>query len=170
VLSLSIFDKTEENISISWIYSRPAHGSSDALHRPGRTTGDAKETPEEFLKEVESLSSLPQPFSEVFDPAKLRKDRILHWLMRTAEIPSNELVNLAKQDVILLGDAAHAEPILGGEGANNAIMDAIELADAIAKGDDLGSWIESRAAEWAKGVDESRSRIAQMHGAKAANL
>ena len=34
--------------------------------------------------------------------------------------------------VLLIGDAAHAQPILGGEGANQAIVDAMSLAEYIA--------------------------------------
>jgi 2-polyprenyl-6-methoxyphenol hydroxylase-like FAD-dependent oxidoreductase len=173
VLWLSIFDRTDENVSISWVYSRPANGDNDALHKPSRSTGEAKETPEEFFDEVESLPSSLEPFKDIFDTSKLRKDRILHWLMRTVEIPSEDLVGLSRQNVVLLGDAAHAEQIIGGNGANNAIVDAIELAEVLALSDaqgDLAAWSEEHASKWQRGVKESTSRISQMHGAKEANL
>jgi 2-polyprenyl-6-methoxyphenol hydroxylase-like FAD-dependent oxidoreductase len=173
VLWLSIFDKTNENVSISWVYSRPAHGDNDALHKPSRSTGEAKETPEEFFDEVESLPHPPEPFGDIFDTSKLRKDRILHWLMRTVEISSEDLVGLANQNVVLLGDAAHAEQIIGGQGANNAIVDAIELGEVLAKSGGQGAlatWVEEHVSIWQKGVNESTSRIAQIHGAKEANL
>jgi 2-polyprenyl-6-methoxyphenol hydroxylase-like FAD-dependent oxidoreductase len=44
--------------------------------------------------------------------------------------------------MILLGDESHGELILSGNGANEAIIDGIQLADAIAKGgrEDVAAW------------------------------
>jgi 2-polyprenyl-6-methoxyphenol hydroxylase-like FAD-dependent oxidoreductase len=173
ILSLSIFDRTEENISVSWIYSRPAHGDDDPLHRPERAPTGATDTPQEFFNEITSVQDLTEPFRDIFDADKLRKERILHWLMRTVEIDSNDLAGLSKDDVILIGDAAHAEPIIGGEGANNAIMEAIEIAEVLAKGTHgvgLADFVETQNPKWREDVSESKIRIAQVHGVRQSNL
>lgn len=47
--------------------------------------------------------------------------------MADAKDPS-EVQRLAKHGAVLIGDAVHATPIPGGEGANMAIRDGIDLA------------------------------------------
>lgn len=165
VLSISINEATSEKVSISWIYSRPARGSLDVLHKPNRPNAAAKDIPEEFFQEIEALKELSQPFANVFDVGKLRRERILHWLMRSILIPKTELEQLGDKGLLLLGDAAHAEQIIGGEGANSAIEDGLNLANWIAeKGvSDLRSWYDERYAKWEYGQETSRSSIASIH-------
>jgi hypothetical protein len=66
VLSVSLNEARKDMVSIGWIYSRPAHGGSDPLHKPDRSNSAAKEIPKEFFEEVATLKDLPQPFAEVF--------------------------------------------------------------------------------------------------------
>lgn len=72
-----------------------------------------------------------------------------------------------------MGDAAHAEPILGGEGANVAIQDGMRLAELLA--DDggtarLSQFYDDRQDAWAKSVKESKARISAMHGVTKPSL
>lgn len=161
LLNISLNDIQEEHVSISWTYSRPPRGADDALHRPDRSNADAHNIPEQLFEEVAALTGLTQHFAEVFDETRLRQDRILHWLMRKVLVPLPELQHLlTKERVLLMGDAAHAEPIIGGNGANAAILDGVEFArgyareglDGIAKACDTryGSW------EQAHGVSETK--------------
>lgn len=150
VLNISINEQQGDMVSVSWIYSRPARGSADPLHKPNRPVSGATDIPEEFFDEVETLSGLNQPFKEIFDAEKLRMERILHWLMRTVLVKQQALHALAKKGVFFMGDSVHAEPILGGEGANNAITDGIELAKCISASGPTGilSWYEARYPVW----------------------
>ncbi|KAK5989210.1 FAD-linked oxidoreductase subF [Cladobotryum mycophilum] len=131
VLNVSFNEQQEDIVSMSWIFSRPVRGSSDPLHKPNRPISGATDIPEEFFQEIETLNKLYQPFTEIFDVEKLRMDRMLHWLMRTVLVKHQELRALADKGVFLMGDSVHSEPILGGEGANNAIIEGIELAKCI---------------------------------------
>jgi tyrosinase len=171
LLSVSVSDRKEKEeeqggVSLGWIFSRPSRGNADPLHRPTRSTTDAQNIPDELFQEVRALKDLTPPFSVMFDAEKMRRDRILHWLMRTTSAPLPELRDLlARTGVCLMGDAVHAEPILGGNGANAAIVDALMLADAISSNeqDNVLNWYNERYSKWLQGVEESQTSIARMH-------
>ncbi|KAL9014992.1 MAG: hypothetical protein Q9180_008908, partial [Flavoplaca navasiana] len=127
VLEISINEYTPKHVDVSYTYSRPAR-ENDPLHKPDRAIPGATDIPEEFYSELEDLKDLHQPFNTVFDAAKVRRDRVLHWLMRSTLGRAAEVDRLAKKGVLLVGDAVHAMPILGGEGANNAMKDGVDLA------------------------------------------
>ena len=69
-----------------------------------------------------------------------------------------------------MGDAVHAEPILGGEGANLAIEDGMRLAELIAEGKPLSHFYQERQDVWARSRKESKARIAAMHGVTKSSL
>lgn len=118
LLQISINDRNQDQVSINYVYSRPARKDrDDQLYRPDRTKDAAKEMPEEFFEEVDQLKTeLQEPFKSVFNAEALRKDRLLNWLMRSLHLNAETLSDAAKAGVVLLGDAVHAEPILGGQG------------------------------------------------------
>ncbi|USP79004.1 hypothetical protein yc1106_06278 [Curvularia clavata] len=170
VLHVSINDTKEQEISLSWIYSRPVRSESDRLHQPNRPKEDATKIPEELFQEVGALGSLQPPFSDVFDPEKMRGDRVLHWLMRSMLVSLPELQSVAVDTgLCFLGEAAHAEPIVGGNGANAAILDAVSLAEKIADGDEASveKWYEEVYPQWKKGVEEAQRGIGNIHRVKA---
>ncbi|KAF1348225.1 FAD/NAD(P)-binding domain-containing protein [Lizonia empirigonia] len=166
VLNISINEATADQVSISWIYSRAVQGSSDALHKPNRPNAAAKDIPQEFFDEVAALKNLSQPFADVFDAEKLRNERMLHWLMRSLLISKTELQQLGDERIWLIGDAAHAEQIIGGGGANAAIDDGVSLADSIAEQgtSDLKRWYNGRYSSWHEGQKKSHLCIAGIHG------
>lgn len=166
VLNISINEATQDLVSISWVYSRPARGSSDALHKPNRPNAAAKDIPKEFFTEVGDLKELAQPFVDVFDVEKLRNERILHWLMRSIFIRKSEVQQLGQRGIVLMGDAAHAEQIIGGGGANAAIDDGMSFAEWIVeKGTaDIAGWYDKIYGTWEEGQDKSRESIAAIHG------
>lgn len=172
VLNISINEQQADLVSVSWIFSRPARGSTDPLHKPNRPVSGATDIPEEFFEEVETLNGLSQPFKEVFDAEKLRMERVLHWLMRTVLVKQHELHALAKKGVYFMGDSVRAEPILGGEGANNAIADGIELAKCISASGPSGilTWYEARYPVWERGIRNSEEAITAMHHSQKAAL
>ncbi|KAL9624049.1 MAG: hypothetical protein Q9160_001802 [Pyrenula sp. 1 TL-2023] len=164
-LHISINEIYGDSVSINWIYSRAAQEPSDPLFKPNRPLTGATDIPEKFYQEIRGLIDLSQPFADVFDEDKLRKEKVLSWLMRTVEIPLPELQRLAEKGVFLMGDSLHAQPILGGEGANVAIMDGIELADHIANNGIKGmsNWYRNKYLSWSDGVERSREAIREMH-------
>ncbi|KAL6161409.1 hypothetical protein ACJQWK_09135 [Exserohilum turcicum] len=166
VLNISINEKKHEEASISWIYSRAVRGDSDPLHRPNRSNEDSKKTPEELFQEVQALKGLQPPFSDVFDAQKMREDRILHWLMRTVLPSFSDLQTLALEtSVYFMGDAVRAEQIIGGNGANAAILDALALAEKLDSGDakTISEWYGERYPVWTKGVEQSQESIDRLH-------
>jgi 2-polyprenyl-6-methoxyphenol hydroxylase-like FAD-dependent oxidoreductase len=170
VLQVSIIEQKADQIGISWIYSRPSRGSTDPLYKPNRPVSGATDIPKEFFQEIDALGNLEQPFKEIFNAEKLQKERILHWLMRVVLVPLPELQELNKKGVVLMGDSVHAEPILGGNGANEAIGDGIALAECIANGDSISSWYERRYPIWKEGVEKSKRLIEEMHGERRSIL
>lgn len=168
LLQVQVNDNSQASdlVSVSWIFSRPARGDSDALFKPNRPNSGATNTPAEFFEEVRSLRDLEQPFLNIFDAEKFQKERILSWLMRTVHAPLAELRELSEKGVLFMGDAVHAEPILGGGGANAAILDGVRLAEFIQKDAGSGrfaSWYDTQGSEWQQGVEQSEKRIVEIH-------
>ena len=172
LLQVSINENSGDLVSISWIYSRASQGPNDTLYKPNRPVTGAEDIPEEFYEEVRLLKDLEQPFKEVFDENSMRADRVLSWLMRTSEVELPELQALAKKGVYFIGDAVHAEPILGGEGANNAIRDGLELADHIANNgmESIDEWYTEKHASWRTSLEKSKRNLAEMHGGRTSVL
>lgn len=165
LLRVYVNDMSDTQVSIGWTYSRRPRTAEDPLHAPNRPNAGAKDIPEAFYTEVCQLKGLPQPFRTIFDPIEIRKDRVLHWLMRTTSVPEDNLVRLAEKNVFFIGDAVHAQPIIGGNGANEAIIDGLQLADALTKGgvEEARRWYRSRLSEWNPEVEQSEQRIMEMH-------
>jgi 2-polyprenyl-6-methoxyphenol hydroxylase-like FAD-dependent oxidoreductase len=165
-LTISTNDVNENTASVSWVYSRPARCDSDPLHKPGRSTAAAKETPEAFFQEISALQNLAQPFRDIFDAERLRKERILHWLMRSVLVPTEALQELGRKNIWMMGDAVHAEQIIGGNGANAAIVDALSLAEHVGENgvSNIEEWYAGRRELWEADVEKSLRNIAMMHG------
>ncbi|KAL8829306.1 MAG: hypothetical protein Q9170_006227 [Blastenia crenularia] len=164
ILEISINDYTLEHVDVSYTYSRPAR-HNDPLHKPDRPIPRATDIPEDFYRELDTLNDLQQPFNIIFDSSKVRRDRVLHWLMRSTLGSLTEVRRLAKQSILLVGDAVHAMPILGGEGANNAMKDGVDLAQYIVDHgtESLQAFVDARYEAWKRGVEESEKRLTDMH-------
>ncbi|KAF7190044.1 FAD-dependent monooxygenase vrtH [Pseudocercospora fuligena] len=174
VFQVSLNDCTKEELNVSYTYSRPARTKGeDELFRPERPKNAAREMPEALFLETGNLrEQLEEPFKTVFDPAAMRKDRLLNWLLRTARVDWEKLNEAADQGVVLLGDSVHPEPILGGMGANEAIEDAIQLAAALSKGsrDSMKQYVDERYPVWEEGLSVSEVSIEDMHSKQRASL
>lgn len=169
-LNFSVSEYKTDKVSVSWTYSRPSRGPEDALHKPERALSKATAIPEALFEELSqfSQSGLPQPFASLFETAQLRNDRILHWLMRTTHVPKSDLQTLAQEGTVLMGDAAHAHPIVGGNGANMAIEDAVSLANHIAatqnpSAHDLSAWINEKYPTWSDSITSATKNIKHLH-------
>ena len=171
-LEISINDRQSNGtVSISYVYSRSAksEGSVDPLYHPERSIAGATDIPEEFyeqLKDFVTASKPSQPFEECFNVNQIRSERLLHWLMRTVLVPRQDLLRLLRYGIVIIGDSAHAVPILGGEGANLAILDAIKLAEKLKDGQDNASvqnFYDEHWQVWCDAVEESKQSLAEMH-------
>lgn len=169
VMNVSINVRTADFVDMSWTYSRPARGPHDPLHRPNRSNAEATSIPNDLYDEISALSDLKPPFKDAFDVEKIRQDRVLHWLMRAGLVHLPDLQALARKGVFFIGDAIHAEPILGGEGANDAIIDGFGLADCIASSGvaEIPTWYEKQFLRWETGflraTTQSTSAIPLKH-------
>lgn len=165
LLEISLNDYTASHVELSYTYSRPAREENDPLHKPNRAILGATDISDEFYDELDTLKNLQPPFAYMFDAEAVRDDRVLHWLMRSLMPNLAEAEQLAEQGVVLIGDAMHATPILGGEGANLAIKDGVELAEHIAAHgvNDLKRFLSARYKIWTTAVEESEQRIREMH-------
>lgn len=171
VLRISIDEVTDERVSISYTYSRPAR-DSDPMFKPDRPNAGARDIPAEFFTEVADLKDLESPFDEVFNVEAMKADRLLNWLMRSVPVYGAVLTNAAETGIVLIGDACHHTPILGSDGANEAIKDAMDLANHVADGAGHGlqSFVGSRVDGWAEMVKAGEARLAEMHQQSRPNL
>lgn len=164
VFQIAVNQYAATYIDVDYTYSRPAR-QNDPLHKPDRPMSGATDIPEEFYAELQQLKHLGQAYKEMFDVTKVRQDRVLHWLMRSTLGTEQEIKNLADRGVLLVGDAVHAMPMLGGEGGNNAMKDGVDLAEHIATHGPQGikTFSSTRYDRWRKGVEESEQRLVEMH-------
>lgn len=162
-----INEYTATDVHLGYTYSRSAR-ANDPLHEPGRPTSGSENIPEEFYAELAQfkLKELGPGLAEVFDSEKVRQDRLWHWLMRSSMVPLDDIEDLGDRHIWLIGDAAHAMPILGGEGANQVITDAIDLAKHLSdvSRSNKNTFLEQRHKEWSRAVNESERRLSKMHG------
>lgn len=163
-IQINDYKKDPSIVDISYVYSRPAR-TDDKLHRPERKLRDSVNVSEAFFTEIAELEDLEPPFQACFIVEKMREERILHWLMRNIVIPSDQLSELAQEGIVLIGDSAHAMPIIGGEGANFAIIDAAEMAEAIMERGKLGmgGFFQEKDNVWQQAVKKGEERLRDMH-------
>lgn len=161
-------------------YSRPARTTEDPLYLPDRNPSEAKTIPKALITELDDLKPLPEPFAHAFDSTEVHAEynlqqagqnprtSVLNWLMRTVELTDSDLEDMTRWNVVLVGNAAHAEPILGGNGANAALVDAVELAEAIVRfgigREAVQGFYKGAKDRWNMGVEESVRNIEGMHG------
>lgn len=126
-----------KRVSISYTYSRKAFPDKDAMYLPNRSKEAATEIPSQFFKEMASLTQpgkLSPVYIEAFNPTDAGHDRLLNWLLRSVHVEDSDMQVLRDHSVVMIGDAAYAEPIVGSVpgGANHVIEQAMRLADRLA--------------------------------------
>jgi 2-polyprenyl-6-methoxyphenol hydroxylase-like FAD-dependent oxidoreductase len=170
-----------ERVSISYTYSRKAFPPEDALYLPSRPKQGAKDIPPQFYEEMASLTKsgkLSPVYLEAFNPANAGDDRLLSWLLRSVHLEESDTKALRDQGVLMMGDAAYAEPIVGSVpgGANHVIGQAMRLADRLAvewkKGEevaemDLEGWLEPEPRSGEEDVAAHLGKIHELKPAKA---
>lgn len=170
-LAYSIYEYGADKATVDFTFSRPAH-SDDKVHLPNRPNSGARDIPEEFFTELERLQPLEDDFAQVFDPTSAREARLLHWLMRKSLMDRVDLDELAANGTILIGDAAHALPIIGGNGANEALLDSIQLANLLSGevSQVAKSFYDSRYPAWTAASRRSEDILYETHSSKSSVL
>ena len=170
-LEISIIEYEQENVHLSYTYSRPTR-PNDVLHRPNRSKEEASQIPEAFYSELDQLADLRGAFTRIFQSSNVRKDRVLHWLMRSSLGTPSDIENLARRGVLLIGDAVHAMAILGGDGGNMAIKDAIDLAEYLTRHGTkhLEEFTKLKYDTWRTTVENCEIMLANMHSSTRALL
>ena len=162
LFQISVDDYESDKISISCNYSRSAREGEDPLYRPTRSKSDATNIPEAFFNEVDS-HQLKEPYRTVFSSETMRKDRLLNWLMRKMQVDEHVLHEKAAAGIVLIGEAARAEPILGGRGAHQSIKDATRLFEILVAKEDISKFYTDRFDQWRNSLYASEQRIHDMH-------
>ena len=171
VLQIAVNEYAATYVDVGYTYSRPAR-QNDPLHKPDRPNSGATDIPLEFYSEVQEMKGLEQAYREIFDVSKVKQDRVLRWLMRSTLGTEKKIDDLTDRGVLLVGDAVHAMPILGGEGGNNAMKDGVELAEHIAVHgpQSIKTFSAAMYDGWKKGVEDSERRLAEMHAPAKSSL
>lgn len=165
VLSIKadFWDAEKQTVAVSYTLSRIAGDKDQPLL--DRNISDAESLAKRFVEEVAALGQLPSPFGQVFNPSTMSEDRLLHWLMRSSLMDDKAIKDAASnKGVVLLGDAAHAQPI-PGNGANLAINDALEIARHMKAGGefDVSAFLEARSTDWVDGKRENEQNLEDLH-------
>ena len=157
---------TATDVNLGYTYSRPA-SAKDPLHKPDRPTSGANNVPEALYDELSQFDQqqIKPGIADIFNSEEVRQDTVLHWLMRSHMVPLEDLEDLADRGVWSIGDAAHPMPILGGDGANQAITDSIDLAKHLSNVLTSGKnqFLEKRHRKWRTAVNESERKLSEMH-------
>lgn len=83
----------------------------------------------------------------------------------TSKAMEEDIKDVTDQGILLLGDAVHAMPILGGEGANMAIKDGVDLAEHLTEHglSGINDFYDQRNQICRQAVEVSEKRLSDMH-------
>ena len=154
LLAIGMIDHRPAQVDLHWVYAAFAQEGQSPVQSPeGRT-------PPEMLEELKRHGPLAEPFATFFSPEAIGKTFVRSWDVRSIRIPREPLLSSCDSRVVLLGDAAHAMPPFGGEGACHAMVDGLRLGEALAESlgsmsDGVRLFYEREYDRWADGVDWS---------------
>lgn len=177
VMELVINDIHPETgkVSLSYIYSRAVTTGIDeesdylwslASARSVKDETESKRVIIVFLDEIKELQlqyDIPEPYKEIFDLERMKKEKIVFWLSRGKVASQPQLVNLWVGDakILKLGDAAYSMGIAESTGAELAIQDGLDASNEIAKsgGKMLHSWLIKQWPHKYLAVSKSQQRL-----------
>lgn len=158
---------TRTQVYLSCSYSRPICGDNDPLYRPHVSTVEGKEVPQALLDELVSRK-LAKPWAHFLNPEAIQEHQAYHWISRCVLMTRDDVEKGAKKGIVFVGDSWHAMPIFGGEGGNHAIVDGVELANALSfAGGDLNKavakYYDGSFRRCQEAVKRSKQRFYLLH-------
>ncbi|EFR03596.1 FAD binding domain-containing protein [Nannizzia gypsea CBS 118893] len=127
---LSICNMSKSHVHLDWSYSRTVKEGNDLLYRPNLPSEEAKKIPLALVEELGALD-LAGPWKHFLNPESLKSHRVFHWTTRCVYMTQDDARSAGEKGIVFVGDSWHAMPIFGGEGGNHALLDGVELSNAI---------------------------------------
>ncbi len=165
---LAVSNHTDSNVLLSWTFTwQPEAGSHDLLSR--KSVDDASKIPEDFFNRLSELGPLAEPFRSILSPDAARRNAKYNWLIRSVQIPCSELLDSVDSSIALIGDAAHAMPIVAGEGGNHALLDGMQLGEILARSNTetskqkVRTFYDSQCRRWEDGNVSSQHHFSDLH-------
>lgn len=129
-VTVSVSDHTHSDVRISWTLTwQPAEVNQHKSER--QSIDDPNRIPLSFYNRLAEMGPLAEPFESVLNLDSAQQTAKYNWLMRSVRIPQNDLLQTAEKSIVMIGDAAHAMPIVAGDGASHALLDGILLGKAL---------------------------------------
>lgn len=167
-VTLSVSDHTESEVRISWTLTW-CPTQADQYESDRQSIHDANKIPLSFYDRLAQIGPLAEPFQSVLNLDLARRTAKCSWLMRSVRVPKVDLMRTAQKGIVFVGDAAHAMPIVAGEGANHALLDGIQLGQALGKAVDsrlfqaVQGFYDAQHDRWETGVLQSEQSFFGLH-------
>ncbi|KAL0031237.1 hypothetical protein WJX77_010786 [Trebouxia sp. C0004] len=167
---LAVSNHTDSNVLLSWTFTwQPEVLVRDHDVSSRKSVNDACKIPEDFFDRLSELGPLAEPFRSIMTPDAARRSAKYNWLIRSVQIPYSELQDSAGSGIVLTGDAAHAMPIVAGEGGNHALLDGMQLGEILALSNTetvekkLRTFYSSQFRRWKDGTVSSQHQFSDLH-------
>ena len=164
----SVVDIDSNRAKVSWAFSR----RFDPMQGQPSLDDDRMAVYADVQKDVYALGTLSPPSGYLVDRPTLDDDELCRMPVSSLSIVNWDLDRLCERNVILIGDAAHAMPLLASEGGSHGMLDGVELAAVLADAGDedemvtMGRNFYAGAVErWRQGLEESEWELGNMHDA-----
>jgi hypothetical protein len=162
LLAVTLYDVDldEDNVYISWGYTRRSTGSDDPLFIPysRKRITIASQPLAQLWKEIGKLPfPLVEPFQTIFgDTDVVSKDEILNPPLVRMLIEREYLSSmLKKHKVLFIGDSAHTWSNHAGTGGNNAKMDGLGLGKALQQNINPEEFYNDSYERWRDGFENN---------------
>ena len=167
-VTVAVSDHTESDVRLSWTLTwQPAE--PDQYESARQSTDDANKIPLSFFERLAELGPLAEPFQSILNRETAQHTAKYNWLMRSVQVPRTDLLHTAERRIVMIGDAAHAMPIVAGEGASHALLDGLQLGKAL--GDAVNGppshvvhdFYDAQHDRWETGIVHSEQCFSGLH-------
>ena len=165
---MSVSDHTNTEVTVSWTFTwQPAE--ADQYQSDRQSIDDANKIPLSFYTRLAQIGPLAEPFQSVLKFDVARQTAKYNWLMRSVRVPKADLLQTVEKRIVMIGDAAHAMPIVAGEGASHALLDGLQLGKALANAVNsqplqaIHDFYDTQHGRWETGVVHSEQCFSGLH-------